>query len=191
MSKFRRCSTMFIAALGDPAASSGIGAQNWGLWPLDPGPRGVRLSEFNTLSSIGVAKAGWSFDSKDFWIEEHGLLMEAPIVPMVPATSQADQKFVVTGDREVTTILTVSPTGEWKLDEGTLYDVTHLPCRSGRYTCTPASTCDGDADGGGGLALTTQDLKQFPVRPGAAMPPLPRCTTTDYAVLFVTQVEDV
>ena len=39
--KFQRRSTQFIAALGDPGATSGSGAQSWGLWPLDPGPRGV------------------------------------------------------------------------------------------------------------------------------------------------------
>ena len=179
---------MFIAALGDPSASYGTGAEKWGLWPVDPGPRGVRLSEFNSLSDTGVAKAGWLFDPKDFWVEEHGLLMEAPIVPMVPATSPSDRKFIVTGDREVTTMLTVSPSGEWKLTEGTLYDVTHLPCRSGRYTRTQMSPCGGDDEK---LTLTAQDLKQFPVRPGAAMPPLPQCCTTDYAVLFVTHIEDV
>ncbi|WP_455389882.1 hypothetical protein, partial [Petrachloros mirabilis] len=32
--KFQRISTQFIAALGDPGATSGSGAQSWGLWPL-------------------------------------------------------------------------------------------------------------------------------------------------------------
>ena len=42
--KFQRISTQFIAALGDPGATSGSGAQSWGLWTLDPGPRGVALN---------------------------------------------------------------------------------------------------------------------------------------------------
>ncbi len=37
--KFTRVQTQFIAALSDPAATSGIGAEAWGLWPVDPGPR--------------------------------------------------------------------------------------------------------------------------------------------------------
>lgn len=175
---FRRVKTMFIAALGDPNAKSGIGAQNWGLWRVDPGPRGVRLSEFETLASRKTAPAGWEFSSRDFWIEEHGLLMEAPEIPIVPPTSSKGQKFVVTGDREITTILTISPTGEWSLDEGTLYDVTHLPCRSARYIGRDS-----------GFIPTLTDLKKFPVKAGATMPPLPSCTATDYAVIFVTAVE--
>ena len=61
--KFRRVSTQFIAALGDPKANSGNGAQSWGLWPVDPGPRGVRLASFAQLQAAGgVAPAGWKFD---------------------------------------------------------------------------------------------------------------------------------
>ena len=30
--------TQYIAALGDPGATSGTGAESWGLWPEDPGP---------------------------------------------------------------------------------------------------------------------------------------------------------
>jgi len=36
---FKRISSQFIAALGDPRANSGTGAQHWGYWPVDPGPR--------------------------------------------------------------------------------------------------------------------------------------------------------
>ena len=40
----RRVRTQFIAALGDPKASSGRGgAEKWGIWRIDPGPRGVFL----------------------------------------------------------------------------------------------------------------------------------------------------
>ena len=42
--KFQRLSPIqFIAALGDPTASSGTGAQDWGLWREDPGPQGARI----------------------------------------------------------------------------------------------------------------------------------------------------
>ena len=44
--KVQRISTQFIAALGDPGATSGGGAQLWGLWPVDPGPRGVELNSY-------------------------------------------------------------------------------------------------------------------------------------------------
>ena len=47
------------------------------------------------------------------------------------------RRYVVTGDREVTSVLTVHNDGHWELSKGTLYDVTHLPCRSARYM--PAS----------------------------------------------------
>ncbi len=52
---FKRVRTQFIAALGDPSASSGTGAEQWGIWPLDPGPRGVRLSSFANLAQSGRA----------------------------------------------------------------------------------------------------------------------------------------
>lgn len=64
--KFKRISTQFIAALGDPGASSGRGAQLWGLWPLDPGPRSVKLNRYQSLkNSSGVAPARWKFDQTD------------------------------------------------------------------------------------------------------------------------------
>lgn len=47
--KFVRTSTQYIAALGDPGTTSGSGAQLWGLWPLDPGPRGVKLNRYQSL----------------------------------------------------------------------------------------------------------------------------------------------
>ena len=133
--EFRRIPTQFIAALGDPGATSGIGAQLWGLWRLDPGPRGVRLANFEQLKAAGgVAPAQWEFDSTDWWLEENGLIMEPPDFS-VPAG-----KYVVTGNREVVSVLTIHPADDdgaqyWELDDGaTLYDVTHLRCRSARYT---------------------------------------------------------
>ncbi|MDR4460952.1 MAG: hypothetical protein MRJ67_10640 [Nitrospirales bacterium] len=135
--KFQRISTQYIAALGDPDATSGNGAESWGLWPLDPGPRGVRLSRLEELEEAGgIAPARWTFDRTDWWLEEHGLIMEQPTFPIPPG------KYLVTGDREVTTVLTIHPADKdgnsrWELDDqATLYDVTHLRCRSARYTPT-------------------------------------------------------
>ena len=43
---FRRISPIqFIAADDSPTATSGHSAKNWGLWRLDPGPRGVWLRD--------------------------------------------------------------------------------------------------------------------------------------------------
>ena len=178
--KVQRSSTQFIAALGDPGATSGSGAQSWGLWPLDPGPRGVELKSYARLTEAGgVAPARWTFDGTDWWLEEHGLIMEQPTFPL-PAG-----KYVVTGAREVTAVLTIHPPDRkgdrrWELDQGaTLSDVTHLACRSARYT--PAA---------GGRACSPANVQQtaFPVAPGGAMPPVEGCTKQDYAVLIVIGV---
>jgi hypothetical protein len=174
---YTRISTQYIAALGDHGATSGVGAEAWGLWPVDPGPRGVRLSNYGNLKAAsGVAPAEWTFDDSDWWLEENGLIMEPPSFP-IPAG-----KYVVTGDREVTAVLTIHPKDaggvtRWELDKGaTLYDVTHLKCRSARYTpaagknsCTPEKASQND----------------FPVTPGAPMPPVESCNKQDYEVLIV------
>lgn len=177
---FKSIPTQFIAALGDPDASSGKGAQSWGLWRKDPGPRGVWLKNYDQLQAAGgVAPAQWKFDNADWWLEENGLIMEQPDFPVPPG------KYIVTGDREMMAVLTVHPADEngerrWELDKGAkLYDVTHLPCRSARYTpiagsnsCSPAKA----------------DRTAFRVRPGAAMPEVEGCSKQDYAVLFVIAV---
>jgi hypothetical protein len=177
---FERIPTQFIAALGDPGASAGSGAQSWGLWRVDPGPRGVRLEAHAQLTAAGgVAPAGWTFDGTDWWLEEHGLLMERPEFPFAPG------RYVVTGGREATAVLTVHPADEngvrrWELDNGaTLHDVTHLRCRAARYT--PAT-----ADGSCSPARARKSA--FPVTPGALMPPVEGCSKQDYAVLFVIGV---
>jgi hypothetical protein len=113
--KFRRLPRIqFIAALGEPSASSGTGADKWGLWEEDPGPRGVRLGNYAKLvKTNGKAPAGWQFDEGHWWLEEHGLIMEAP--GKLPAKKFVRDgkytidraKYVVTGDRDVTTVLTV------------------------------------------------------------------------------------
>jgi hypothetical protein len=136
------------------------------------------LPRFNALSASGTAPAGWHFNASDFWIEEHGLIMEAPQIPIVNPGRAHAAKYVVTGDREVTTTLTIEPDGRWSLASGTLYDVTHLPCRSARYTGAPSD-----------FAPSTIEAQRFPVPPGAAMPPLSGCAHRDYAVLFIVGVE--
>jgi hypothetical protein len=178
--KFKHVPTQYIAALGDPGANSGRIGQAWGLWPLDPGPRGVRLDRYDRLKAAGdIAPAEWKFDSADWWVEEHGLIMEKPEFPIPPG------KYVVTGNRRVTTVLTIHPrdkdgTQRWELGDGaTLYDVTHLACRSARYT--PATSKNACSPANARMAA-------FPVAPGGPMPPVEGCNKQDYAVLIVIGV---
>lgn len=177
---FKRIPLQFIAALGDPQASAGNNAQDWGLWRVDPGPRGVRLRHFDSLMAAGgVAPAQWRFDRNDWWLEEYGRIMEAPEFPLAPG------RYVVTGDREVVSLLTIHAADaegnqRWELADGaTLHDVTHLGCRSARYR--PASdTAD--------CSPARAPRSAFRVAPGAAMPPVAGCSKQDYAVLFVIGV---
>jgi hypothetical protein len=180
--QFKRIPLQFIAALGEPDDTSGTGAQNWGVWPIDPGPRGVRLNRYDDLKRAdGVAPAGWQFDASDWWLEENGLIMESPDFPMAPGV------YKVTGDREVTATLTVfSPDAKgdmrWELADGaTLYDVTHLGCRSARYSPAPGADPESCTP-----ANAPQDA--FRVAPGAAMPAVEGCLKQDYAVLFLIAV---
>src|SRR6187402_2595733 len=84
-SKFRRIEPQFIAALGDPKATSGGGAQSWGLWSQDPDPRGCKLDRYEQLKAAGgVAPSQWKFDAADWWLEEHGLIMENAAFREVP-----------------------------------------------------------------------------------------------------------
>lgn len=176
-SSFKRIPTQFIAALGDPRAQSGKGTEEWGLWTVDPGPRGVFLRDYEKqLEKTNTGPYGWSFTPNDWWLEEHGIIMESPDFPLKAG------RYVVTGGRDMTTVLTVDEAGTWQLKDGTLYDVTHLPCRSARYkpksadskSCSPKSA----------------NTMNFPVRPGATMPSVNGCQKEDYAVLFVIGVED-
>lgn len=177
---FKQIATQYIAALGNPGTRAGSGAQAWGLWALDPGPRGVRLKSFAQLQGAGgVAPARWRFKSADWWLEEHGLIMEQPEFPLPP------RKYLVTGDRDVTAVLTVHPADangdmRWELDSGaTLHDVTHLACRSARYR---------PETGGRSCSPANAQESAFPVSPGAAMPPVQGCSKQDYAVLIVIGV---
>jgi hypothetical protein len=174
---YTRIPMQYIAALGDPRSKSGIGAEAWGLWAVDPGPRGVKLRKYGALKAAGgLAPAKWSFDDKDWWLEENGSIMEQPSFP-IPAG-----KYVVTGDREVTAVLTIHPRDaggavRWELDKGaTLYDVTHLGCRAARYTpAAGAHTCSPEK----------APQNAFPVTPGAPMPAVESCKKQDYEVLIV------
>ena len=175
--KVKRIPLQYIAALGDPQASSGGGAQTWGIWRVDPGPRGVWVRDFDKLEAAnGLAPAKWQFDKEEWWLDENGLLMEKPLFPVAPG------KYLVTGDREAISVLTIHPEDaegdrRWELNfDAKLYDVTHLPCRSAKYTslngknnCTPANA----------------QLSDFPVTPGAIMPDVAGCQRQDYSVLFV------
>ena len=177
---FRPVETQFIAALGEPGATSGTGAETWGLWRKDPGPRGVRLSNYETLKDHdGVAPAAWKFNNTDWWLEEHGLIMEQPEPTLPPG------KYLVTGDRAVESVLTIHTKDKdgvqrWELADGAkLYDVTHLRCRSARYKPeTTQNSCTPDA----------VRQSSFPVEPGGLMPAVPGCSKQDYAVLFVIAV---
>ena len=173
---FKHIPLQYIVALGDPGTNSGSGAESWGLWREDPGPRGCRLENYEQLKTTGTAPAQWKFDSADWWLEEHGAIMEKPDFPLPPG------KYVVTGGREVTIVLTVYPMDKdgkerWQLDNNAkLYDVTHLPCHAARYTpSTEKGSCSPEK----------VEKAAFPVAPGVSMPSVQGCNKKDYAVLFV------
>ncbi|MFZ0487637.1 MAG: hypothetical protein WAL83_11620 [Arenicellales bacterium] len=175
--RFKRIPTQFIAALDDPDASSGTGAQYWGLWRQDPGPRGVWLDDYGQLKAAGdVAPADWKFQPDAWWLEENGRIMEQPDFPIPPG------RYVVTGNRQVTSVLTIHPMDangdqRWELANGaTLHDVTHLGCRSALYT---------PAKGEGSCSPDKAQRTAFPVQPGAAMPFVQGCNKRDYQVLIV------
>jgi hypothetical protein len=177
--QFHRVPTQFIAALGDPEATYGKGAETWGIWRKDPGPRGVWLKQFDKLvANENKGPGGWTHDPADWWLDENGLIMEKPDFPL-PAG-----KYLVTGDRETTTVLIVHPktdAGEqfWELANGAkLYDVTHLPCRSANYT-----TADG-----GSCTPAAANQSDWPVIPGSIMPDVNGCARQDYSVLFAIAI---
>lgn len=188
LTKFKRIEPQFIAALGDPSATSGNGAQAWGLWDKDPGPRGCKLDLYPELKATGLAPAQWKFDAADWWLEEHGLIMEKPTFPL------AAGKYLVTGDRETTTVLTVHPKDKngnqrWELaDRATLNDVTHLGCRSARYTpATSKATANKTTakTAANECSPANAPTKGFPVNAGGAMPAVNGCNKQDYTVLIV------
>lgn len=163
-------STQFIAALGEEKQTGGSGAGAWGLWRVDPGPLGVLIKDYSKLEANRFkAPAGWTMDPADWWVEEHGLIMPPPEFPLPPG------EYIVTGGRQVTTILTVGADGAWSLaNQASLFDVTHLPCRSAKYTALSA-----------GASPSSASQKNFPVAPGGFMPHIPDYDMKQYAVLFV------
>ncbi|MEO5923146.1 MAG: hypothetical protein ABIR70_04895 [Bryobacteraceae bacterium] len=192
LTKFKRIEPQFIAALGEPSAKSGNDAQSWGFWDQDPGPRACKLDHYPQLKATGEAPAKWKFDASDWWLEEHGLIMEKPTFPL------AAGKYLVTGDRETTTVLTVHPKDKngnqrWELADGaTLDDVTHLGCRAARYT-PPTSSKAASKPASKAASKTAANAcspanapaKGFPVNAGAAMPAVNGCHKQDYTVLIV------
>jgi hypothetical protein len=219
-SGFQRIPTQFLAVLADANANEGD-AGEFGVWPRDPGPRGVWLDQYQKQlkQHNSIAPAGWRFSDNDWWVEEHGLIMEPPTFPLEAG------RYLVTGGRQITTVLTVgepkvdmnpststssssskqrqSQSQSWSLEDpkATLYDVTHLPCRSARYTqptgTTVSSSSDADADA---YPSTTRlqllppneaaNMSDFPVPPGATMPQMKGYIKQDYAVLFVIGKEE-
>ena len=101
MAQFVRVVPMqFIAALGNPESSSGTGASEWGIWRVDPGPRGVHLEDYELIKAMdGFTPSGWILDQNDWWLEENGLIMEKPDFPI------PEGRYIVTGGREKQSIL--------------------------------------------------------------------------------------
>jgi hypothetical protein len=163
--------------LGDPQASSGTDAETWGLWEIDPGPRGVYLKDYADLvANAAVAPDGWTLDPKAWWLEEYGRLMEAPSFPL-PAG-----QYVVTGGRDVASVLTVEEPDAmgkqaWSLADGaSVYDVTHLGCRAALYT---------EKETGKACTPDKAPMSVFPMTPDTLMPAVEGCSKQDYQVLIV------
>ena len=188
--KFRRPPNLdapFIAALGQIRAPVGRRRRDrrCALWAEDPGPNGVPLGRFaNLMERGGKAQAGWQFDKEDWWLEEHGLIVPKPDAPPAKRYDRAAgavvpaRRYAVTGDRELTTVLDGARRRQVGAGEGHAVrrDAPAVPQRAHGYTgaaCTPAQA----------------DARQFPVKPGAAMPAVGGCAKQDYAVLFVVGIE--
>ena len=175
--KIRRIPTQYIAALAPEGATSGTGAESWGLWKVDPGPIGVWLRLYQALQKAGnIAPAGWRFDIDDWWLDENGLIMKAPEFPI-----PAGQYYVTNGEGNISLLTVEEPDGEgkqaWTLtDNKTIADVTHGPCRSARYTPEGESgTCSPEY----------ADRSAFPLKPGESPPLVSGCNRKSYAVLIV------
>jgi hypothetical protein len=180
----------FIAALGDPTATSGTGAEKWGLWRGDPGTRGFYLRDYAEKVEFwgGTAPAGWTVDPSSFWVEERGVILPVPEpLPLQKIVQDGEKttveapemRYLVTGERDVTAVLTVYADGRWELSKGTLEDVTRLESRSGVYSAATGEVCK---------PLPSMQ-SSFPVKPGARMPKFKGCDTEDRAVLVVLAIE--
>ena len=175
--QYKRIRTQYIAALAPSEATSGTGAETWGLWRIDPGPIGVWLRFYKLLQKAGnIAPAGWRFNINDWWLDENGLIMKAPEFPMPSG------KYYVTNGEEHVSLLTVDPPDSkgkqtWSLSDGkTIADVTHGPCRSTRYT---------PENGLGTCSPVNASLEAFPLKPSEDPPPVEGCKRKKYAVLIV------
>jgi hypothetical protein len=175
--KIRRIRAQYIATLALGGASSGTGAESWGLWRVDPGPIGVWLRFYQLLQKAGnIAPAGWRFDIDDWWLDENGLIMKAPEFPM-----PAGAYYVTNGEEHISLLTVEKPDADgkqaWSLSGGkTISNVTHGPCRSARYTPEGSSgTCSPE----------DADRTVFPLKPGEAPPPVVGCNRKQYSVLIV------
>ena len=175
--KIRRIQTQYIATLAPAGATSGIGAETWGIWTVDPGPIGVWLRFYQTLRKAGnIAPSGWRFNVDDWWLDENGLIMKAPNFPI-----SAGQYYVTNGEEHISLLTVKQPDAEgrqaWSLSNNkTIADVTHGPCRSARYTPEKSSgTCSPD------------DVNRtvFRLKPGEAPPLVRGCNRKQYSVLIV------
>ena len=172
----RRIPTQYIASLAPADASSGTGAETWGLWETDPGPIGVWLRLYQILEKTGIAPAGWRFDIDDWWLDENGLIMKAPTFPM-----PAGGYYVTNGEDHISLLTVEKPDAEgkqaWSLsDDKVIGDVTHGPCRSSRYTPSGAS---------GSCSPKDADQSVFPLKLGEETPDVTGCDRQRYAVLIV------
>lgn len=174
---YQRIPLQYIAALADPGATSGTGAETWGLWRVDPGPIGVPLRHYDALVEAGNrGPGGWQFDPNDWWLDENGILMKAPSFPM-PAT----QLYITNGEGSFSLLTVEAPDAEgrqaWSLSrDQTIADVTHGPCRAGRYTPIDAAK---------GCSPADVDQSLFPLPIGDASPDVAGCERVQYAVLIV------
>ena len=114
---FTRVPTQYIAALGDPDAYEGTGANGWGLWANDPKSSAIHIDDYDNIDEdTGKTPAGWTFDRSCWWLSESALLMPNP-VPLPPGM------YHVTGGKETAALLIVEPSGRWRLNGARLRDV--------------------------------------------------------------------
>lgn len=106
--KIRRIQTQYIAVLALQGATSGTGAETWGLWKVDQGPIGVWLRFYQALPKAGnIAPSGWRFDIDDWWLDENGLIMKAPEFPI-----PAGQYYVTNGEENISLLTVKEADGE-------------------------------------------------------------------------------